>query len=92
MDIVIRIVDTAFWVYNILLIVRILLSWIPHNPYQPVIRFIYEITEPFLGLFRRFIPPMGPLDLSPIVAFFVLQLIWQALIKILLSLSLRFHL
>jgi YggT family protein len=83
MGIIITAVDVAFQVYTWLLIIRILLSWVRHNPYQPVIRFIYEVTEPFLGLFRRIIPPIGPLDLSPIVAFFVLQLIRQLVYNIL---------
>jgi len=76
-------IDVAFQVYTWLLIIRILLSWIRHNPYQPIIRFIYEVTEPYLGLFRRIVPPFGPMDLSPIVAFFVLQLIRQIVNSIL---------
>ncbi|BAF60006.1 MAG: YggT family protein [Pelotomaculum sp.] len=83
MNIIITSLDVAFQVYTWLLIVRILLSWVRHNPYQPVIRFIYEVTEPFLSLFRRIVPPVGPVDFSPIVAFFVLHLIRQVLISFL---------
>jgi len=68
-------VDVAFRVYTYLLIIRILISWFRHNPYQPVIRFIYEITDPYLNLFRKIIPPFGMLDLSPILALFALQLL-----------------
>lgn len=71
----ITVIDIAFEVYMALMLVRILLSWVRHNPYQPVIRFIYEITEPVLGLFRRIIPPIGMIDISPIAAFFALQLL-----------------
>lgn len=87
MSILLTAIDVAFQVYTWILIVRIILSWVRHNPYQPVIRFIYEVTEPYLALFRRFIPPVGALDLSPIVAFFSLQilrwLVFQALAIIL---------
>jgi len=83
MGIIITAIDVAFQVYTWLLIIRILLSWIRHNPYQPIIRFIYEVTEPYLGLFRRIVPPFGPMDLSPIVAFFVLQLIRQIVYSVL---------
>lgn len=79
-------IDVAFQVYTWLLIGRILLSWIRHNPYNPIIRFIYEITEPYLGIFRRIVPPIGALDLSPIVAFLVLDFIIRPLVLYLVRL------
>lgn len=75
MGMLITAVDVAFRVYTYLVIIRIFLSWIRHNPYQPVIRFIYEITEPYLKFFRKIIPPFGMLDLSPIAALIALQLL-----------------
>lgn len=77
---IIRAVDVAFYVYSTILIIRILLSWIRHNPYQPVIRFIYEVTDPYLRLFRRIVPPYGQIDFSPLIAFFVLDFIIQPLV------------
>lgn len=77
---IIRAVEVAFYVYSTILIIRILLSWIRHNPYQPVIRFIYEVTDPYLRLFRRIIPPYGQIDFSPLIAFFVLDFIIQPLV------------
>lgn len=73
-------VNALFLVYMILLFARILLSWIPRIPYNPVlstvINFITEVTDPYLRIFRRVIPPVGgggfALDLSPIIAIFVL--------------------
>lgn len=79
---IITLIDIAFQVYSWLLIIRIILSWVRHNPYQPIIKFIYEVTEPYLGLFRRIVPPMGMIDFSPIVALFVLQLIRQLVFTI----------
>lgn len=72
----------AFEVYMILILVRIVLSWIKHNPYQPIIRFVYEITEPFLSFFRKIIPPIGMMDISPVVAYFVLLLIRTVLLSL----------
>lgn len=86
MGIIYTAVNVAFEVYTYLLIIRILLSWIRHNPYQPVIRFIYEITEPYLGIFRRFVPPFGAMDFSPIVAFFVLQILRGIVLRLLILL------
>jgi YggT family protein len=80
------VVRTAFEVLNWLIIARVLLSWIRHDPYHPVIRFIYEITEPVLKPFRRLIPPMPgmPIDWSPIIAIFVLQFIERAVLRLFL--------
>ena len=73
-------VNALFLVYMILIFVRILLSWIPRIPYNrilsAVIGFVQEVTDPYLRLFRRVIPPLGgggfALDLSPIIAIIVL--------------------
>ena len=64
-------------VYVLLIFAYILTSWI-RLPYSPTLnriqRFLYDVCEPYLRLFRRFLPPLGPLDLSPIVAVFSLIL------------------
>ncbi|MCL0052377.1 YggT family protein [Peptococcaceae bacterium] len=70
-----KVVYVAFEVYKFILIARIILSFIRHNPHNPVVKFIYELSEPFLAIFRRFIPPVGMIDLSPIAAFIVLSII-----------------
>ena len=80
-------VSALFIVYLILIFVRVLLSWIPRVPYNPTLRavigFIEEVTNPYLNVFRRFLPPLGgrgfAFDLSPMVAIIVL-LIAQSLI------------
>lgn len=69
------VVNAAFTAYYVLIFVRIILSWVRHNPYQPIFRFIYEITEPYLRIFRRIVPAIGVIDISPIVALFALQFI-----------------
>ncbi|MEG6522200.1 YggT family protein [Desulfotomaculum sp. 1211_IL3151] len=68
-------IEVAFWVYEMMLLARILLSWFPHSPHNPIIRFLYETTDPYLNIFRRVIPPLGMVDISPIVAFLVLRMI-----------------
>lgn len=75
-------VEALFLVYLILIFVRILLSWIPRIPYNPtlnaIIGFINDVTNPYLNIFRRIIPPVGgggfALDLSPIIAIIVLYI------------------
>ena len=58
-----------------MLIARILGSWVPEFSRHPIMRFVQMYTDPYLNIFRRFIPPLGMIDLSPIVAFFALRLI-----------------
>ena len=87
MDIV-AFINVAFYVYTWLIFIRIILSWVKHNPHHPIIRFIYEITEPVLSVFRRIIPPLGAIDLSPIAAFFALEILRQILVSVLRSIGL----
>jgi YggT family protein len=80
-------VNSLFLVYIILIFIRVLLSWIPRMPYNPTLRtvvdFIHQVTDPYLNLFRRVLPPLGgrgmAIDISPIIAVIVL-LIAQAVI------------
>jgi YggT family protein len=71
-------IHLAFTVYTLLLVVRVVGSWFPTFARHSFMQFIIRITEPYLGLFRRLIPPIGGvLDLSPLLGFFVLQLAEQ---------------
>jgi YggT family protein len=71
-------VNAFFTVYVIILLVRILLSWIPAAPVRPFWRAVYDFfhqcTDWLLNFFRRIIPPVGILDLSPIVALIVVYI------------------
>ncbi len=70
-------------IYNFLLIIRILLTWFPNlDSTNPILVNLYSITDPYLNIFRGVIPPIGGLDLSPILAFISLNLI-QSLIAVL---------
>ena len=73
-------------VYTFIIFLYILSSWV-RMPYSPwlnrIQRFLYDVSEPYLRLFRRVMPSMGPLDLSPWVATIVLWIVAKALISIL---------
>ena len=71
-----QIVHLTLTTYTILLAVRIIASWVPEFAGQPWMLFIAQFTDPYLNLFRKFIPPLGGvLDFSPIIGFFALQLV-----------------
>ena len=73
-------------IYTLVLFAYIITSWL-RLPYSPTLnriqRFLYDVSEPYLRLFRRFMPSLGPLDLSPWVATIVLWIVAKALISIL---------
>jgi len=80
--------ETLLIVYYVLIFARILMSWIPRMPYyrwlDVVLTFIREVTDPYLNIFRRFMPAMrfggAALDLSPMVAMFVLIIVGQIVV------------
>lgn len=74
------IIDYIFWVYMLMLFTRILSSWLPEMQGLTLFRFVAFYTDPYLQFFRRFIPPLGMIDVSPIVAFFCLYII-EAIVK-----------
>jgi YggT family protein len=84
-----RYVNTLVLVYLVLIFIRIIMSWIPRIPYNRyldvVLNFVRDVTDPYLNLFRRFMPPVrlgpGALDLSPIVATFVLIIVGSLVAK-----------
>jgi YggT family protein len=84
----INFVDTLFQVLFLAIFARILLSWFPIRPGNPFFQLtviLNQITEPILGPFRRVIPTIGMIDISPMVALFVLRLVHQAVIGALIS-------
>ena len=83
-----RIIEIFFQIYMVMLFIRILGSWIPEFQQTRFMQFISFYTDPYLNFFRRIIPPLGMLDISPIFAFISLSLL-QAGVKVLVGAFLR---
>lgn len=81
-------VNNIFLLFLIIILVRCLLSWVPNLDWtrQPWFT-IRQVADAYLNLFRRFIPPIGGLDASPIVAIIALQLLQYIVVTILLILG-----
>jgi YggT family protein len=83
-------VNALFIVYIVLIFANILISYVPRMPYNPTLRlvldFITESTNPYLNLFRRFLPPVGgagfALDLSPIIGLIVLFVLQTVAVRL----------
>jgi YggT family protein len=87
MDLIVDYVNALFTVFLIIMLVRILLSWVPRPPSGRVTsalwHFFHESTEWYLRPFRRVIPPVGMFDLSPIVALIVLYVANAVVVRVL---------
>jgi len=68
LDAIATVLDLALNIYMWLIIARALLSWVNPDPYNPIVRFLYNVTEPVLSFLRRRVPVVfGGLDLSPLI-------------------------
>lgn len=77
-SLIVRLIDF----YELLIIAYVLLSWFrPSGALYDIYRALGSITEPWLGVFRRVIPPLGMVDISPIIAIIALQLIQRLLLR-----------
>jgi len=84
MNYVMYLVNLFFQIYILLILIRALISWVPHNRFNPVIMFIYEATDPILAPVRKGLPPNSlGIDASPIVAILLLWILNQVIISIL---------
>ncbi len=82
----IRIIQYLFFTYTTMIAVRVIASWFPSVYHHNWFYWLARFTDPYLNLFRRLIPPIGGiLDLSPLLAYFVLQLIEWLLLKAILT-------
>ncbi len=84
-----QLLGAVFTIYTWVLIIRVLISWVSPDPFNPVVQFLMKATDPVLEPLRKVIPPLGPLDISPIVAVLILQALQHFLIRTLLDLSFR---
>ncbi|MEL6440161.1 MAG: YggT family protein [Cyanobacteria bacterium J06621_8] len=88
MEFVVNIFLSTLQIYWILLIVRILLSWFQSAEWAgQIIYFLSPITDPYLNIFRSIIPPLGGIDISAILALFLIQFMLQGLQSVAYSLS-----
>ncbi len=71
-----------------LILVRALLSWVSPDPFNPLVQFLMRTTEPILEPIRRFLPPLS-IDISPIIAFFIIMFLQRFLVASLYDLALR---
>jgi YggT family protein len=82
----ILVVDRLFFVYSLILLARVLMSWLPGlDPRNPIVQFLVQVTEPVLAPLRRLIPPVAMMDISPIVAFLLIEVVRRLVVGALMA-------
>jgi YggT family protein len=87
-----RLLELVLWAYFWIIIARAVLSWVNPDPFNPIVRFLYRVTEPVLRPIRHRLPTMGMgLDLSPMLVILAIYFLQSFLVESLrdLALSLR---
>jgi len=86
-----KLINFIFDGYIIIIFARAVISWVNADPYNPIVRFLIQATDPLLSRIRRFVPTLGGLDLSPIILILALIFLQNLLVPTLqqIALSLR---
>ena len=80
-----QVVDVALELYMWVVIARAVISWVNPDPYNPIVRFLCQLTDPVLYRLNRMVPMIvGGIDLSPIVLIFIIQFLRSFLVRTLL--------
>jgi len=88
-----KIINIVITIFYWLILIRALISWVNLDLYNPIVQFLHKITEPILNPLRRILPTQLRIgiDISPIVAFFILIFLKSILIRIIVNLAYRFR-
>ncbi len=84
-----QIVNMGLSIYFYIIIARAIISWVNPDPYNPIVRFLYQATEPVLYRIRKWIPYLGGIDLSPIIAMLVIKFLQFFVVETLIDLAVR---
>jgi YggT family protein len=84
LQIVVWFINLLFQLLTVLILVRAVLSWVQLDPYHPLVRTLRQITDPLLVPIQRIVPPISGIDISPIVALILIEVL-RRLVLLLLS-------
>jgi len=86
------VLEKVLWVYSVVIMVAVLMSWVSPDPFNPIVQFLRSITDPIFGWVRRRLPfaVVGMMDLSPVIVLVIIQLLQMVVVRSLFELG--FHL
>ncbi len=87
-----QILNIVLNIFMWIIIIRALISWVNPDPYNPIVQFLFKVTEPVLFPIRRALPISGiGIDFSPIIVFLIIIFLQNFLVKTLMEFSTRLH-
>ncbi len=86
-----QVLNVALTIYLWIVIIRAFISWVSPDPYNPVVQFLHKATDPVLNPISRALPPMGGMDLSPIVLILIIYFLQWFVVKTLIQFGVALH-
>ncbi len=87
-----KVLDILLNIYMWIIIIRALISWVNPDPYNPIVQFLYRVTEPVLSPIRRLIPVYTTgIDFSPIIVFLIIIFLQSFVVSTLMQIAIRLH-
>lgn len=84
-----HLVEALITILYWLILIRAIISWVNPDPFNPIVQFLYRATDPVLAPIRKFLPTLGPFDISPVIAFFILYFLKLFLVSTLVDLGMK---
>ncbi len=85
------VLDTVLFLYMWLIIIRVLISWVNPDPWNPIVQFLARATDPVLIVIRRRVGVLGGIDVSPILAILLIMFLQYAVVQTIRDIGLRLH-
>ena len=85
------VLEKVLWLYSIVIMIAVLISWVSPDPFNPLVQFLHAVTDPVFSWVRRHLPfaVIGMIDLSPVVVLLLIQLFQMVLVRSLFELAFR---
>ncbi len=84
-----KVIDIILSLYMYIVIGRAIISWVNPDPYNPIVRFLHQATDPVLSRVRRFVPYLGGVDLSPLIVILAIYFLKEFVVRSLYLLAYR---
>jgi len=91
LEAVATILDKVLWLYSLVVMIAVLVSWVSADPFNPIVQALRSVTEPLFGWIRRRLPfaVVGMIDLSPLIALVLIQLVQMVIVRSLFEYGVR---